>query len=90
MAIAQTTTDVWIFSQGDLTTRRLIPKRVVWNAVGSAADTLKIVNGDSSMVLAETLGTSDGTVEVVGLQGHDLRDGLKVTTMSTGKLFVYL
>ena len=92
MAISQSATNPIIMSSaGDVITRDLIIRKLVWSGAVTAGDDLKVVNGDSSLVVWETKGVANENA-VLDFQnwprGYKF-SGIKVTTLDSGKLYIW-
>jgi len=70
--------------------QNLIIREAIWAGCTTAAHVLKVVDYDSGTILYDGLGEANADKRLHGLCGQKLRNGIKITTMGSGDLLLYL
>jgi len=70
--------------------QNLLIREAIWAGCTTAAHALQINDYDSTAILYVGLGIANADVRIHGLCGQRLRNGIKVVTMDSGNLLLYL
>jgi len=75
---------------GDKLDQTLMIREAVWTGCSTAAHALVISDYDSGVTLYTGLGVANQDTILTGLRDQRLRNGIKVTTMGSGQVLLYL
>lgn len=93
MAITQTDAiypaPIIFAAEGDKLDRDLLIREAYWTGIGTDGDDLIISDYDSSAILVKGKGVANDWVPLTPLFGQRVA-GLKLTTMDSGQILIYL
>ncbi len=92
MAVIGTGTDVWVLStEADVIEGWMYVREIKWTGASTGGDDVKVMDYDSGTVLLEGTAPQYAGLDVVFSQptGKAI-NGIKVTTLDSGAVYVYL